>query len=56
MESSKHDWTLSWTATVALEENISIKETAITKNTKMATNFDLMAFHGKLFNLSNLIF
>ena len=43
-------------ATGTYEENISIKETAITKNTKMATKFGLTVLHGKLFNLSSLIF
>ena len=35
-------------ATVTKEEHISIKETTITKNTKMATKFGWKALHGKL--------
>ena len=39
---------------VSEEQILSINEAAVPKNTKMATNFGLTVFDGKLFNLSKL--
>ena len=38
---------------VTVEHILSINEAGVPKNKKMATNFGLTVFYGKLFNLSN---
>ena len=43
-------------ASISEKEILSMKEEAVTKNTKIAAKFGVTVFNGRLFNLSSLIF